>query len=206
MTVPASAMDLCFIRRSSAKKQKMDASIASTALCGRFHLSELLPADELCNGLSIDRKYKKREVVVLRGECDFSDAHGYRMQLRWIVWSQEICPGRTIYGSPEAHPTSPLAVGDEVPNRLTCRVVDKPDQPVWYFVSDGQWTRGVGFRGTVYRSTGTDFLRPYDPSQLHPVSVGVAEIAFTPKDYDFAFFVFTIDGKTITKFVRRQKL
>ena len=85
-------------------------------------------------------------------------------------------------------------------------VYDTTGQPVWYFVSGGQWTRGVGFRGTVYRSTGTDFLRPYDASQFHPVAVGVAEIAFSAKDYDYAIFFFTIEGKSIVKFVRRQKL
>ena len=83
---------------------------------------------------------------------------------------------------------------------------DADGKPVWYFVPEGEWVQGSLFRGPAYRSTGTDFSRPYDPSQFRPVAVGTAEIAFSAKDYEAAAFSSTLDGKAFVKLVKRQRL
>jgi hypothetical protein len=86
-------------------------------------------------------------------------------------------------------------------------VYDTDGKPVWYYVSDGEWfSKNFAFRGTVYRAVGSDFSGKYDPSRFQPAAVGTAEIAFSPQNFDHAAFIFTMNGKSFAKIVRRQKL
>ena len=85
-------------------------------------------------------------------------------------------------------------------------VYDIDNGPTWYFVSNGEWRIPQSFRGTLYRSTGSPFTGQYDPARFQPVAVGFAEFSFNSRDYDFAGLLYSIDGITYLKSVRRQRL
>jgi hypothetical protein len=87
---------------------------------------------------------------------------------------------------------------------------DANTQPTWYFVSNGTWAfrdkGAMSFTGAVFKSTGADLFGPRDSSLFHVSTVGNAEIAFFSGDSSIAAFALTVNGKTISKTIRRQRL
>ena len=85
-------------------------------------------------------------------------------------------------------------------------VYENDNRPTWYFLSNGEWRTPQSFRGTLYRSTGSNFSGQYDPARFQATPVGSAEFSFNALDYDFGGLLFTIDGVTYLKSLRRQRL
>ncbi len=83
----------------------------------------------------------------------------------------------------------------------------------WYVVPNARPIgAGTGFFGAVYRTTGPAFCAdndpcpglPFDPAAVNVVQVGQASFDFNPFDYERAFMTITIEGKTVSRNVRRQ--
>jgi hypothetical protein len=55
---------------------------------------------------------------------------------------------------------------------------DSNNQPVWYFVSDGDWIRPNTFHGRLYRAAGSSLSGVYDPARFQPSLVGSMQIGF----------------------------
>jgi hypothetical protein len=79
---------------------------------------------------------------------------------------------------------------------------DSDNQPMWIVLPEGSWRSAVAFEGALYRATGTAFDRPYDRSRFSVNRVGTGRIEFGHDNK--ATFTFTIDGRTVTKTIRRQ--
>ena len=79
-------------------------------------------------------------------------------------------------------------------------------------IPHGQWSaNGDVFRGPVYRTTGPTFCyqgdfvcNDFDPSKVTRNLVGDAVISVNGTDFDIAILTITIDGKTLTRAIRRQ--
>lgn len=82
---------------------------------------------------------------------------------------------------------------------------DDSGKPAWLVVPGGAWSRdGVNalrFGGKVYRTAGSPWKLPYDPSMTGFAPVGTAE--FTPLDASHGVFTYTVDGVAGTKMVER---
>ena len=83
----------------------------------------------------------------------------------------------------------------------------------WYVVPDARPIGlGSGFRGQIYRTTGPAFCPdngqclglPFDPAAVSVFPVGQAVISISPSDFDQAMISITVDGATVSRFVRRQ--
>lgn len=83
----------------------------------------------------------------------------------------------------------------------------------WYVIPDGRWTAsGIAYVGSIYRTTGPEFcfegqscrVSGFDPAAVTRTLVGEGTISIFPANFDRAIITMTIDGKTLTRFVRRQ--
>ncbi len=83
----------------------------------------------------------------------------------------------------------------------------------WYVIPDARPIGlGTGFRGLVYRTTGPAFCADnepciglrFNPAAVNVVQVGEASIDFFSYDYERAILSITVDGKTVSRTVRRQ--
>jgi hypothetical protein len=81
---------------------------------------------------------------------------------------------------------------------------DSNDQPMWIVLPEGAWRSAVAFEGALYRATGTAFDRPYDRSRFSVNRVGIGRIEFGQDNQ--ATLTFTVDGRTVTKSIRRQPI
>jgi lysyl endopeptidase len=81
---------------------------------------------------------------------------------------------------------------------------DANNQPLWIVLTETSWKTAVALEGTLYRTTGTAYDRPYDASRASARSVGTGRIEFGHNDT--ATLTFTVDGKTVVKAIRRQPI
>lgn len=81
---------------------------------------------------------------------------------------------------------------------------DANNQPMWIVLPEGVWRTAVAFEGALYRATGSAFDRPYDRAKFSVAGVGTGRIEFGHGDS--ATVTFTMDGKTVTKSIRRQPI
>ena len=77
-------------------------------------------------------------------------------------------------------------------------------KPTWYVMPSGQFTERNKFEGQLYRTTGPYFGGAFNPAQVQVIAAGTAVLSFDQYDLDKALLVFTIDGVTFNKSVRRQ--
>jgi endonuclease YncB( thermonuclease family) len=75
---------------------------------------------------------------------------------------------------------------------------------MWIVLPEGSWRTAVAFEGALYRATGSAFDRPYDRSRFSVTPAGNGRIEFGHGDS--ATVTFMVDGKTVTKTVRRQPI
>jgi hypothetical protein len=81
---------------------------------------------------------------------------------------------------------------------------DADNRPTWIVMPEGSWRTAVTFEGVLYRASGSAFDRPYDRSRFSVTPVGSGRIEFGHGDS--ATVTFTVDGKTVTKTIRRQPI
>ena len=86
-------------------------------------------------------------------------------------------------------------------------------KPVWYVMPEGRWsTDGMLYQGPVYRTSGPPFcyggepcLHPdFDPSKVVATLVGEASISVNGANFDRISMDLTIDGKSMSRVLRRQ--
>lgn len=83
----------------------------------------------------------------------------------------------------------------------------------WYVIPEGRWTaEGVQYVGPIYRTTGPEFcfdgqfcrVTGFDPASVTRTLVGEGKISIFGSNFERAIITMTIDGKTLTRQVRRQ--
>ncbi|HXF79596.1 MAG TPA: YncE family protein [Usitatibacter sp.] len=72
----------------------------------------------------------------------------------------------------------------------------------WLVMSNGARVGDQSYSGTLYRTTGSAFNGPYDPSRLVVTPVGTASFSFA--DPDHGTFSATVDGATVNKAIVRE--
>lgn len=92
-------------------------------------------------------------------------------------------------------------------------VYGSDEKATWYVIPDGRWIgSGTGYVGQIYRTTGPEFCYQgqactgpaFDSSVVTRTPVGEGTISINPYDFDRAVVTLTVDGKTLTRIVRRQ--
>lgn len=78
------------------------------------------------------------------------------------------------------------------------------NMPRWYFASGMTTTNGTTFTGDFFRTQGTVFFQPWNPSQFAVTPVGTATLNFTSPST--ATFNYTVDGVSVTKSISRFTL
>jgi hypothetical protein len=82
---------------------------------------------------------------------------------------------------------------------------DEAGKPAWLVVPGGSWNRDASnqlrFTGRVYRTKGSPWQLPFDPSATTFSTVGTAD--FTPLDASHGIFSYTVDGVEGSKMVER---
>jgi hypothetical protein len=88
---------------------------------------------------------------------------------------------------------------------LVWSVYDDAGKPTWLVVPGGAWNRDASnhlrFSGRVYRTKGSPWEVPFDPSTATFSTVGTAD--FTPLDASHGLFTYTVDGVEGSKMVER---
>jgi hypothetical protein len=80
-----------------------------------------------------------------------------------------------------------------------------PDsKPIWYVIPEGQWTRASEYRGPIYRTTGPEVGGTFNAAAVTRTLVGNAILSFDPMDSTRLTAILTVDGRTVSKQVRRQ--
>jgi hypothetical protein len=85
-------------------------------------------------------------------------------------------------------------------------VYDSSGSPTWYVIPYGTWTSpAIEYDGPIFRTTGTYFaISPFNAAAVTRNQVGTARIMFDPTDSTKAGLIFTVDGVTVFKSLRRQ--
>lgn len=78
------------------------------------------------------------------------------------------------------------------------------NQPRWYFASGMTTSNGTTFTGDFFRTQGTVFFQPWNPSQFAVTPVGTATLNFTSPST--ATFSYSVDGVTVNKAITRFTL
>jgi hypothetical protein len=82
---------------------------------------------------------------------------------------------------------------------------DEAGKPTWLVVPGGTWNRDASnrlrFSGRIYRTKGSAWQLPFDPSATTFSTVGTAD--FTPLDASHGIFSYTVDGVEGSKMVER---
>jgi hypothetical protein len=99
-----------------------------------------------------------------------------------------------------------VSIMQSAANRVfaTWYTYDANNRPMWIVLPEGAWRTAVVFEGALYRATGSAFDRPYDRSRFSVTPVGTGRIAFGHGGA--ATVTFTVDGKTVTKTIKRQPI
>jgi hypothetical protein len=74
----------------------------------------------------------------------------------------------------------------------------------WYVVPDGLWESAVEYRGAVYRTTGPTVGETFNPSNVTRAAVGTATFRFSVTDFDAMTLTMSVEGRTVTRNLRRQ--
>jgi hypothetical protein len=97
----------------------------------------------------------------------------------------------------------------------TLLVYDQDRKPTWFVASSltliGTDTGApggapIGLSGALYRTAGSGFGMPFDPSALHVDSVGLLQVLFVDRSVqpESLHVTYSVDGRVIDKTVRRQ--
>ncbi|HSN21492.1 MAG TPA: hypothetical protein VLS49_12485 [Usitatibacter sp.] len=82
---------------------------------------------------------------------------------------------------------------------------DDAGEAAWLVVPGGSWSRDsanrLRFTGKIYRTQGTPWRLPFDPSATRLTQAGTA--SFTPLDASHGIFGYTVDGVSASKMVER---
>jgi hypothetical protein len=90
---------------------------------------------------------------------------------------------------------------------------DSDGRPIWYVMPQGRWSaNGDVYQGPIFRTSGPAFCfqgdvcasPSFDPSKVTRTLVGQGTIAINGTSFDGAVITMIIDGKTLTRSVRRQ--
>lgn len=82
-------------------------------------------------------------------------------------------------------------------------VYDASNRATWFILPGGRWLSPSHFAGRFYATRGPGHeLDSFDAAAVNVRQVGAASLTFT--DRDRATFVYTIDGRSVTKDVTRQ--
>jgi hypothetical protein len=88
-------------------------------------------------------------------------------------------------------------------------VYDANGQPEWYSLQGGRWNSSTSWSATIFRTTGPTFLTgAFDPTQVHYVNAGQAQIEFrqSPGEEGMARFTYTVNGVSAARTIRRMAL
>ena len=85
---------------------------------------------------------------------------------------------------------------------ITWFAYEADGRPTWFVMTDPQWTSAATLEGTIYRTSGTAWDQAWQPAKLTVAPVGRGRIDFGYNGTATA--TLTVDGKTVTKPVRRQ--
>jgi lysyl endopeptidase len=110
-----------------------------------------------------------------------------------------------MWFSPE-EPGWGLSIMQNAANRVFAAwfTYDANNQPTWIVLAETSWKTAVALEGTLYRTSGSAFDRPYDAARFTTRSVGTGRIEFGHNDT--ATLTFMVDGKAVVKAIRRQPI
>jgi len=79
---------------------------------------------------------------------------------------------------------------------------DESGTPVWLVMPQASWNSSVAMEGSLYRTAGTPYDRPYDPSKFTVTPVGSLAVEFATDGS--AVITLRVDGATSVKRIVRQ--
>ena len=106
--------------------------------------------------------------------------------------------------SDPAEPGWGLSIQQHLSNKafVTWYAYDTDGRPTWFVIPDPAWTSAATLEGTLYRTRGTAWDRPWDATKLSIAPAGNGRIDFGHDGNAVA--TLAVDERTVVKTVRRQ--